>query len=442
MKYYCIGIKGAGMSTLANILHDLGNDVTGYDDSRHYKFTEDGLRKRNIDIYYEPHDIDSDTIVTYSKAFSSDHPEIKRVRELGLKVMDYNQVVGSVTALFETVGVSGTHGKTTTSLLISHIIKNTLGCSYFVGDGTGFASKDNKIFVIESDEYNKHFLAYHPHIAVVTNIELDHTECYPGGLAEIKDTFRMFGNKSSLVVACGDDNNIRDINFDSKVIYYGFNDGNDVVARNIKLSNVGSSFDVYINGSLYGHFDVPLFGKHMILNSLAAIVVCDYYNISVSDIIKYMRTFVGAKRRFVTRTYNDIVVVDDYAHHPTEIRVTLEAARQKYPKKKIVAIHLPNTYSRTLALMDDFVDALRIADKTYVMDIYCDREKQEDYPDVSSDQIISRIPGASKVSIETVDELLKYKDAVMCFMSCGNIYLILEKYEDLLKKKQKNLIIS
>lgn len=436
MKYYCIGIKGAGMSTLANILYDLGNEVIGYDDSKHYKFTEEGLRKRNIKIFYEPHDIDKDTIVTYSKAFSEDHNEIKRVKELGLKIMDYNQVVGEVTKQFETVGVSGTHGKTTTSLLISHIIKNVLGCSYFVGDGTGYANKNDKIFVIESDEYNKHFLAYHPYISVITNIELDHTECYPGGLEEIKDTFRLFGNKANLVVACGDDCNIRDIKFDKETIFYGFDDINDVVAKNVKLTNVGSSFDVYIKNELYGHFEIPLFGRHMILNSLSAIIICNYYGISKDDIIKYMKTFTGAKRRFKERVYDDIVVIDDYAHHPTEIKVTLEAARQKYPNKKLVAIHLPNTYSRTEALLSDFIEVLKLADKTYLMDIYCDRERQEDYPDVSSDKIISEIPGASKISIESVSELLKYDNAVMCFMSCGNIYLILEKYEDLLKSEK------
>ena len=310
MKYYCIGIKGSGMSTLANILHDLGNDVTGYDDTRYYKFTEEGLSKRGIKIYYEAHDIDPDTIVTYSRAFSTDHPEIKRVRELGLKVMDYNEVVGTVTKLFETVSVCGTHGKTTTSLLISHIIDDVLGCSYFVGDGTGFANKDNKIFVIESDEYNKHFLAYHPFISVITNIELDHTECYPGGIEEIKDTFRIFGNKSNFIVACGDDSNIRDINFDKKVIYYGFNDNNDVVASNVKLTSTGSSFDVYMNGSFYGHFELPLFGRHMILNALSAIIVCDYYGISSDDIVRLMKTFKGAKRRFKETVYGDIVIID------------------------------------------------------------------------------------------------------------------------------------
>lgn len=437
MKYYCIGIKGAGMSTLANILSDLGNQVSGYDDSKHYKFTEEGLEKRGIPIYYEAHDIDSDTIVTYSRAFSEDHPEIKRVRELGLKIMDYNQVVGSVTRMFETVGVSGTHGKTTTSLLISHIINNTLGCNFFVGDGTGYAKSDNHIFVIESDEYNKHFLAYSPSIAVITNIELDHTECYSGGIDEIKDTFKLFGDKSSLIVACGDDDNIRDIKFDKDVIYYGFDENNDVVARNVSLTTNGSSFDVFMNGEFYAHVSIPLFGHHMILNALSAIIVCNHYGIECDDIIKYIKSFKGAKRRFNERVYGKRVIIDDYAHHPTEIKVTIESARQKYPSKKIVAVFLPNTYSRTGALMDDFISSLSLADKTYVMDIYCDREKQEDYEGVSSDTIINAIDGASKISINSVNELLKYQDAVFCFMSCTNIYIILEKFEELLKENEK-----
>lgn len=425
------------MSTLANILYDLGNTVTGYDDSRHYKFTEEGLNERGIKIFYEAHEIDPDTIVTFSRAFSTEHPEIKRVKELGLKVVPYNEVVGEITRKFETIGVCGTHGKTTTSLLISHIIKNTLGCSYFVGDGTGYANPNDKIFVIESDEYNKHLLAYKPFISVLTNVELDHTECYPGGISEIKDTFRIFGNKANLVVACGDDSNIRDIKFNPNVIYYGFEDNNSVVAKNVKLSNHGSSFDVFMNNEFYGHFELPLFGRHMILNSLAAIIVCNYYGISVEDIIKHMNTFKGAKRRFKERIYNDIVIIDDYAHHPTEIKVTLEAARQKYPNKKVIAVFLPNTYSRTEALMSDFIETLKIADKAFIMDIYCDRESQEDYPGVSSDKIIEGVPNSEKISVESVNKLLKYQNSVICFMSCTNIYIIMEKFEELLKERNK-----
>ena len=429
MKYYCIGIKGSGMSTLANILSDLGNEVSGYDDTVKYKFTEEGLKSRGIKIYHEPHSIDSDTIVTYSKAFSDNHPEIKRVKELGLTIRDYNQVVGDVTSMFETIGVCGTHGKTTTSLLISDILNNTLGCNYFVGDGTGHANKSNKLFVIESDEFNKHFLAYHPTVAVITNIELDHTECYPGGIEEIKQAFREFGNKSELIVACGDDTNIRDITFDKNVIYYGFNDNNDVVAKNVKLTDKGALFDVYINGDLFDSYELPLFGKHMILNALSSIIIANKYNIDKDSIKKYIKEFKGAKRRFKEEDINGYIIIDDYAHHPTEIEVTIDAARQKYPNKEIVAIFLPNTYSRTEVLLNDFVKALSKADKSYIMDIYCDRELQSDYPNVNSDLLIEKIKNAEKISIDTVDKLLKHKGSVLCFMSCTNIYLILDEFK-------------
>lgn len=429
MKYYCIGIKGAGMSTLANILSDLGNEVSGYDDTVKYKFTEEGLKSRGIKIYHEPHPMDSDTIVTYSKAFSDNHPEIKRIKELGLTIRDYNQVVGDVTSMFETIGVCGTHGKTTTSLLISDILNNTLGCNYFVGDGTGHASKSNKLFVIESDEFNKHFLAYHPTVAVITNIELDHTECYPGGIEEIKQAFREFGNKSELIVACGDDTNIRDITFDKNVIYYGFNDNNDVVAKNVKLTDKGALFDVYINGDLFDSYELPLFGKHMILNALSSIIIANKYNIDKDSIKKYIKEFKGAKRRFKEEDINGYIIIDDYAHHPTEIEVTIDAARQKYPNKEIVAIFLPNTYSRTEVLLNDFVKALSKADKSYIMDIYCDRELQSDYPNVNSDLLIEKIKNAEKISIDTVDKLLKHKGSVLCFMSCTNIYLILDEFK-------------
>lgn len=429
MKYYCIGIKGAGMSTLANILSDLGNEVSGYDDTVKYKFTEEGLKSRGIKIYHEPHPMDSDTIVTYSKAFSDNHPEIKRIKELGLTIRDYNQVVGDVTSMFETIGVCGTHGKTTTSLLISDILNDTLGCNYFVGDGTGHASKSNKLFVIESDEFNKHFLAYHPTVAVITNIELDHTECYPGGIEEIKQAFREFGNKSELIVACGDDANIRDITFDKKVIYYGFNDNNDVVAKNVKLTDKGALFDVYINGDLFDSYELPLFGKHMILNALSSIIIANKYNIDKDSIKKYIKEFKGAKRRFKEEDINGYIIIDDYAHHPTEIEVTIDAARQKYPNKEIVAIFLPNTYSRTEVLLNDFVKALSKADKSYIMDIYCDRELQSDYPNVNSDLLIEKVKNAEKISIDTVDKLLKHKGSVLCFMSCTNIYLILDEFK-------------
>ena len=435
MKYYCIGIKGSGMATLAEILFDLGHEVSGYDDYKEHKFTQEGLDKRGIKIYYDStHDIPKDTIVTYSKAFSADHPEIKRVKGLGLKIIAYNELLGKLSSEFKTIGVSGTHGKTTTSTMISHVLGETKGCNYFIGDGSGFADRKNELFTLESCEFNRHFLAYHPYYAIVTNIELEHTECYKD-IDEIIKTFEEFANKAHYVIACGDDKNVRKMNLKNDVTYYGFDDYNDVVCKNVILDENGSKFDVYIKGELYGHFDIPLFGNHMILNALACITVCNMEGVDTEKIHSLLHTFKNAKRRFKEKKFGSVVTIDDYAHHPTEIRVTIESARQKYPNKEIVAVFLPNTYSRTKALMSDFISALKTADKAYVMDIHSDRERKEDYPGVSSDEIIKNVPNAEKISLDTVDKLLKHKNAAICFMSCTNIYELLDKYEALLLNK-------
>lgn len=435
MKYYCIGIKGSGMATLAEILFDLGHEVSGYDDYKEHKFTQEGLDKRGIKIYYDSrHDIPKDTIVTYSKAFSADHPEIKRVKNLGLKIIAYNELLGKLSSEFKTIGVSGTHGKTTTSTMISHVLGETKGCNYFIGDGSGFADRKNELFTLESCEFNRHFLAYHPYYAIVTNIELEHTECYKD-IDEIIKTFEEFANKAHHVIACGDDKNVRKMNLKNDVTYYGFDDCNDVVCKNVTLDENGSKFDVYIKGKLYGHFDIPLFGNHMILNALACITVCNMEGVDIDKIHTLLHTFKNAKRRFKEKTFGSVVTIDDYAHHPTEIKVTIQSARQKYPNKEIVAVFLPNTYSRTKALMNDFISVLKTADKAYVMDIHCDRERKEDYPGVSSDEIIKNVPNAEKISLDTVDKLLKHKNAAICFMSCTNIYELLDKYEALLLNK-------
>ena len=435
MKYYCLGIKGAGMSTLANILHDLGNTVVGYDDVKDYKFTCEGLEKRNIKIYYDnEHELDKDMIVTYSVALPLDHKELVRCKEAGLTIKKYNDILGEITSMFETICVSGTHGKTTTSSLITHILQGREEVNFFIGDGSGHATRDNKLFVIESDEFNRHFLTYHPVYTVITNIELEHTEIYKD-IEDIKETFKKFADKTEkTIVACGDNLNIRDIIFDKTVIYYGFNKDNDVYADNIVMSDKGSSFDIYMNKELFGHFDLPLFGKHMILNAIASIIICNLEGISKDMMIERLSDFKNAKRRFAIEEVNNTIIIDDYAHHPTEIKVTLEAARQKYPDRELVAVFKPNTYSRTEKFPKEFQDALNVADIQYLTEIECNREKAEDYGNVTSKVIFDGLNNGYMASDTDIYDIAKHKGSVICIMSCASISHLKENLIEELKK--------
>ena len=422
MKYYCIGIKGSGMATLACLLSDLGYEVSGYDDVKDFKFTEKGLDQRGIKIYYDgTKEIDSDTIITASKAFSSDHKEIKRIEELGFEITPYNEIIGELTAKFRTISVCGTHGKTTTSSMISHVVNSTLGCNYFIGDGRGHANKENDLFVIESDEYNKHFLAYHPSISVCTNIELEHTECYDG-LSDIVNCFTRFLNSSSeYAVVCGDNENIKGISFTAKVIKYGEDESNDFAVKNINVKEDGTYFDIYHEGSLLVSLMVPVFGKHMALNATACTIVCMNLGIELEQIKSLLKDFKNAERRFQEEKVGNSIIIDDYAHHPTEIKVTLEAAKAKFKDKDIVAIFKPNTYSRTEEFYDDFANALDIADYVYVTNIDSNREKGEEYPGVTSKMILDETRDGKLLDENDISDLLTHKDNVFVFMSCASI---------------------
>ena len=435
MTYFFVGIKGTGMSALAQILKELGYEVVGSDKPDHF-FTEQALLEKGIKIYeFNKDNIKDDMIIVQGNAFKDTHEEIVRANELNLKIYSYQEMVGKLTSMFKTVTIAGCHGKTTTTSMLSHVLNNIKGCNYLIGDGSGHGSKENEYFALEACEYKRHFLSYNPYYAIITNIELDHIDYYKD-IDDVISAYQEYARLAEkMVIACGDDPYTHTLDVNVPIFYYGLSDDNDIIAKDVEFSNEGTSFDVFVEDNYYGHFDLPLYGKHMLLNALAVIGVCYYERLEAKDVARHLKTFEGAKRRFKENIINDIVTIDDYAHHPTEVKVTIKGARQKYPDKEIVAILKTHTLSRTKEMADDFAEALNLADKSYVMDVGVDRE-EIGYDDVTCDVIIEKLNNGEYMSLDLVDKLLVHKNAVMIFMSSKDIYKLQTKYEELIKESQ------
>ena len=431
--YYFVGIKGTGMGALAQVLQGLGYEVSGSDKPDHF-FTEQALIEKGIKIYeFNKNNIKEGMVIIQGNAFKDDHEEILRAKELNLKIYSYQEMLGKLTKKFKTITVAGCHGKTTTTSMLSHVLNNIIGCNYLIGDGTGSGTKENEYFALEACEWKRHFLNYTPYYAIITNIELDHIDYYK----DIDDVILAYQEYARLaekmVIACGDDPYTRLLEVNVPIFYYGLNDDNDIIAKDVEFTNDGTSFDVFIEDNYYGHYDLPLFGKHMLLNALSVIGVCYYERLETKEVVKYLKTFQGAKRRFKEKVIGDIVTIDDYAHHPTEVKVTIKGAKQKYPDKEIVAILKTHTLSRTKEMAQEFADALSLADKSYIMDVGVDRE-EIGYDDVTYNIILDKLNNGEYMSLDLVDKLLVHKNAVMIFMSSKDIYLLREKYEELLGK--------
>ena len=427
--YYFIGIKGTGMSALAVILKQLGHDVSGSDVEKHF-FTESELIKNRIPFYgYDEANIKEGMTIIKGASIKEENVELKKARELGLKIYEYNEMVGELSKEFKTICVAGCHGKTTTTNMFSLAFRNR-GMAYLIGDGTGSATKDDEYFALESCEYQRHFLAYHPYIAVITNIDLDHVDYYKD-IDDVIDAYTSYASLAShMVVLCGDDPYTRKMKIEKPIKFYGLEENNDVRATNVVYKSDGVSFDI----AGYGHFDLPLYGKHQLLDCLAVITVCMEENVPYEEVLKNLKDFTGAKRRFTEKKVGNNIIIDDYAHHPNEVKATIEAIRQKYPDKKLVIIFQPHTFSRTKEFANDLVEVFKSADASYVLEIHPAREKQEDYPDVTSDLIIRRLENGHAILLEEAEKLSHYDNTVFAFMSPNDISKLENDLEELLKK--------
>ena len=427
-KYHFVGIKGSGMSALALILHGEGFEVQGSDVGKYF-FTQQELENQDITILeFDADNITEDLTIIAGNAFNDDHPELVRARELGLEIYRYHDFIGGLIQNYTSIAVTGSHGKTSTTGLLSHTLKNLAPTSYLIGDGTGFGDETATYFALEACEYRRHFLAYKPDYTIVTNVDFDHPDYYRS-IEDVFEAIQTFSNQANkAIIACGDDEYLPNLKSDVPIYYYGLTEESRVNAKNIDRTVEGSEFDVVIDGEVFGRFAIPVFGEHNILNALSVITVLYLEGFKAEEIKEHIATFGGVKRRFSARQIQDLTIIDDYAHHPSEITATIDAAKQRYPNREIVAIFQPHTFSRTVAMLNEFAESLSLADKVYLVEIF--NSAREANGEVTIEDLAKLIhQNVEIISTDHLSPLMDYKDAVFLFMGAGDIDELSRQFE-------------
>ncbi|WP_153127179.1 UDP-N-acetylmuramate--L-alanine ligase [Peribacillus tepidiphilus] len=431
--YHFVGIKGSGMSALAQVLHDMNYQVQGSDVEKHF-FTQEALEKLGIKILpFNKDNIEPGMTIIAGNAFPDTHEEIQRAMELGLPIIRYHRFLGDFMKNFTSIAITGAHGKTSTTGLMAHVMRGAKPTSFLIGDGTGKGDENAEYFVFEACEYRRHFLSYYPDYAIMTNIDFDH----PDYFSSIDDVFEAFQTMALQVnkgiIACGDDEQLQKIQAKVPVIFYGFNEENDFQARNVSSTPEGTKFDVFVRNTYYETFQIPTFGDHNVLNALAVIALCKYEDISADIVKSQLLTFTGVKRRFSEKPVGSQILIDDYAHHPTEIRATIDAARKKYPDRQIVAVFQPHTFTRTQTFLDEFAESLNMADKVFLCEIF--GSARENQGKLSILDLQEKIPGGEILKEEDPSPLRDFENSVILFMGAGDIQKFQQAYENYLEKQ-------
>ncbi|KKB37556.1 UDP-N-acetylmuramate--L-alanine ligase [Bacillus thermotolerans] len=431
--YHFVGIKGSGMSALAQVLHDQGENVQGSDVDKEF-FTQKALEEAGIPILpFRADNVQPGMTVIAGNAFPDEHEEIQRALELQVPVIRYHRFLGDFMQNYTSIAVTGAHGKTSTTGLLAHVVSGAKPTSYLIGDGTGKGEKQADYFCLEACEYRRHFLSYNPDYAIMTNIDFDH----PDYFTDVEDVVSAFQemalNVKKGIFACGDDEYLQGIQAKVPVVFYGFAEENDFQARHVEHDSTGTTFDVFVRNTFYATFKIPTFGDHNILNALAVIALCDYEEIDTEIVKERLLTFQGVKRRFSEKTAGSQILVDDYAHHPTEVRATIRSARQKYPDKEVVAIFQPHTFTRTQTFLEEFAESLGEADTVYLCDIF--GSARENHGKLSIEDLQEKIPGAALLKEEDTSPLAKHKEGVLLFMGAGDIQKFQAAYENYLSKQ-------
>jgi len=398
-RVHFVGIGGIGMSAIARVLLEDGVSVSG-SDLRLTSITR-GLEALGAKVHagHEAAHVGDARMVVFSSAVPADNPEVAEAKRKDIPVLKRAQVLGRLMGGRLGIAVAGTHGKTTTSAMIAFILERAgLDPTALVGGelvnwGANARTGKGSCLVAEADEFDGSFLHFEPRVAVVTNVELDHPDCYPS-LQSVVRAFRQFlalVPSSGWSVVCGDDPQARELASPGETVLYGLGSDVDWQATDLSLlEGGGHSFVVLSGGMPLATFRLRVPGVHNVRNALAAICVTHRLEVPVQAIQEALEEFRGVRRRFEVRgTAGGVTVVDDYAHHPTEIAATLATAREAFPDRRVWAVFQPHTYSRTRALMEDFARALEAADHIIVTSIYAARETDD--LGLSGEEIVDRM---------------------------------------------------
>lgn len=427
---HLIGIGGSGMCPLAEILHSKGYLITGSDNNESDPLKR--IKALGIKVYmgHAPENVKNAELIVYSAAISEDNPEIVEAKKLGIPLMERSHMLGALTRRYDNViGVCGTHGKTTVSSMITHIlILNKQNPTAVIGgklpliNSNGIAGESDTM-VCESCEFVDTFLQLSPDKAVLLNIDNDHLD-YFKTMDNLVTSFSKFVNMASLSFVNGDDPLCMKAVENCQYMTFGLSSKNDFYAENIESGKFGFCFDVMYNGEKLTRLNMHIPGKHNIYNGLAGFAACYSEGIAPDDIAKAVESFTGAGRRFeFLGEYNGFTLADDYAHHPTEIKATLTAAKE-LNYNNVIAVFQPFTFSRTALLKEEFIEALSIADKVILTPIMGSREKNtyniysEDIAKELKDSVV--VDGFENIA-DKIIETAKPNDIVIT-MGGGDIY--------------------
>lgn len=428
-KIYFIGIKGVGMTALAQVLKSCDKKIFGSDTKEKF-FTNEILRNLNIKVIegFDKKNIsdDIDCVISSAAYNEKNNVEFQEAKDKGLKIFDYAEALGLLSKEKFSISVTGTHGKTTTTAMLGWILDQAgLDPTVIVGSQslnwkTNARVGKSKYFVAETCEYQNHFFNFHPKIVILTSVEWDHPDFFKT-FEDYKKSFSEYIKKipkNGFVIAYGDDKNVREVveSAEAKVIFYGKNFNNNFTMHSLD------------------DLDLLIPGEYNLLNALAAFICAQKLGVEDEQILSALKIFKGTARRFeIKGGFNGGVIVDDYAHHPTEVRVFLLACREKYKDRKIWCVFHPHTFTRTKALFEDFIKSFGNADEVIVLDIY--GSAREEHGGVSSQELADAIKqnGVDAHFIPTIDKTVDFLrknvkvDEIICTVGAGDVWKVGEK---------------